>query len=346
MKLNYDISANTVLNDPEIENKLQWMKDAGVSAIWLLGYFYGHYEASLEEMAKAKNILEEKGFEVFVISLPVGHPGNSLDPTNPDLDLKIPDSWTYRVDRFGNPVYYCGCIDDILIEDNKKAMEEYKKLGFTKVFFDDDLRQGNCYDEIQGCFCDRCIEKFNKKYNFKVDRNALSEICITDLKQSDDNIYKANIQKAWIKFNCDKVTRFMKETKIDGIQSGIMVMYRGNEKHGISLPDILKAVPDCLVRVGEWHFDDINYDTTQGRHNLKNSIESHMAAVKNKSNIYSESTVFPANALSPENFTDKIKIELSCGIKNIFLMSGTWFLEKPYWDALKKARQNGDWEID
>jgi hypothetical protein len=44
-----------------------------------------------------------------------------------------------------------------------------------------------------------------------------------------------------------------------------------------------------------------------------------------------------SNALSPENLIDKIKLEIRCGIRNIYLMGGTWFMEKRYWDLLKDS---------
>lgn len=323
-----------VLNDENIEEKLSWIRNGGVTTMWLYGYFFGHDDAPLEDMAKAKEKLEQQGFEVQIISLPVGHPGNSLDPTNPDLDLSIPDTWTYRVDRKGDNVYYCACINEVLISDNKKAMERYKSLGITKVFFDDDLRMGNWGNEIEGCFCDKCIENFNSIIGENLTRDDLSEICLgVDLDEQ-----QAGIQNEWIKFNCNKITKFLTQTQTEGIQSGIMIMHNGDEKHGgISIVDILHAIPDCMIRVGEFHFDDTSYDSDEGRKSVELSILNHMKPVKNKDLIYSESTVFPANALSPENLIDKIKLEIRCGIRNIFLMGGSWFIERRYWDLLRES---------
>ncbi|MHB8962507.1 MAG: hypothetical protein ACYC5K_05070 [Saccharofermentanales bacterium] len=92
-----------------------------------------------------------------------------------------------------------------------------------------------------------------------------------------------------------------------------------------------------MIRVGEGHFDDAGYDSDTGRKSVEMSILKHMKPVINKDLIYSESTVFPANALSPENLIDKIKLEIRCGIRNIYLMGGTWFIEKRYWDLLKDS---------
>ena len=65
-------------------------------------------------------------------------------------------------------------------------------------------------------------------------------------------------------------------------------------------------------------------------------MRDHLALIGDNP-AYSESTVFPAEALSPENLIDKIRLELSLGLRNIFLMSGTWFMSEPYWRAVAAA---------
>ena len=36
---------------------------------------------------------------------------------------------------------------------------------------------------------------------------------------------------------------------------------------------------------------------------------------------------------------DKIRLEISLGLRNIFLMSGSWFISDPYWKLLKEEKE-------
>jgi hypothetical protein len=69
---------------------------------------------------------------------------------------------------------------------------------------------------------------------------------------------------AWVDYICGKVTRFMKETAVKGIHTGIMVMYNGGRDHGIDIAAIREAVPDCLFRVGQYHFNDAAFEADEG----------------------------------------------------------------------------------
>lgn len=329
--MNYDVSPVDVMKNPLFPERLERMKKAGVDSLWLAGYMYGHYDSDEETLFRAKKRLEEEGMRVGVISLPVGHPGNALNPDDPTLDLRIPDHWHYRVDKNGKTEYFCGCVDENLVADNRKAAEIYAQMGFERHFFDDDLRLGNWGTEIRGCFCDRCIEKFNRQHGLALSRQQLKNACEGDPGMEE-------IREAWIQFNCDKITAFMRETNMPGMQSGIMVMHNGGRKHGISIPDIKKAVPDCLFRVGELQFDDQRFCAPGGKDVLAQSVREHLSLI-GSNEAYSESTVFPAAALSPENLIEKIRLELSLGLQNIFLMSGSWFLSEPYWDILAREKE-------
>lgn len=326
ISINYSISARDVLTHPEFSTRLKWMKQAGVKHLWLFGYFYGHHESDPEQIYRARILLENEGFQTGVISLPVGHPGNSLNPDDPSLDLAIHPKWHYRIDRQGRNEYFISCIDEAMISCNHAAAVEYAQMGFSRHFFDDDLRLGNWGSQIGGCFCDHCIEQFNLQAGLKLTRERLTAALDHDPK----------IQEAWIRYNCDKLTGFMRRTMISNMQSGIMVMHNGGPQHGISIPDIKAAVPDCMFRVGELHFSDQSYATIEGQKSLADSVRNHLALIGDHP-AYSETTVFPAAAMSPENWLHRIRLEISLGLRNIFLMSGTWFYTEPYWKALAAA---------
>ncbi len=298
------------------------MKKAGVENLWLFGYFYGRHESDPEQMYRARLLLREEGVESGVTSVPVGHPGNSLNPDDPTLKLAIHPEWHYRVDRNGKKEYFCSCIDETMIRHNRAAAVEYAQMGFTRHFYDDDLRLGNWGNQVAGCFCDDCLRAFGSRMSRKQLAHAID--------------HDEAIRERWIQYNCDKITRFMRETAIPGMQSGIMVMHDGGPNHGISIPDIRAAVPDCMFRVGEAHFGDQDFGTPEGKESLANSVRNHLRLIGSNP-VYSESTVFPANAMSPENWIEKIKLEISLGLRNLFLMSGTWFFTDRYWRALEKA---------
>lgn len=331
LDMNYSVSARDVLTNPEMGARFDMMRRAGVNRVWLEGYFYGHHETAPEDIARARTRILDAGFESGIISLPVGHPGNSLNPDDPTLALRIPDSWRYRIDKNGNPVYFCADIDGTMIRDNTDAARVYAQMGFDMSFFDDDLRMGNWGKETQGCFCDDCISRFNERFSLKETRDTLRAY-VEGAPDPD------GILNMWRKFNCDKVTDMMVKTHIDGQRSGIMVMHDGDERHGISIPDIRRALPDCMFRVGEAHFSDADYAVPGGRASVAKSISHHLKLIGD-CDAYSESTVFPARALSPENLLDKIRLEISLGLRHIFLMAGTWFLSEPYWKAIADNRE-------
>ena len=330
LSFNYDMSAKDVMHHPEIGKRVELMKKAGVEHVWLFAYFYGRHESNPETLYQARKRLLEEGFQTGVISLPVGHPGNSLNPDDDTLELQIKNTWQYRVDRNGKNEYFSACINEEMIKDNLLAAKEYAQMGFTRHFFDDDLRLGNWQGPIQGCFCDRCIEKFNAKYHLQCDRAVLK-------RAADEEAGLEDLTIKWIEFNCEKLTAFMKETNIPEMQSGIMVMHNGDERHGISIPDIKKAVPDCLFRVGEMFFNDETYSKEKYRDMLKAGVKKHLALIGENS-AYSETTVFPAAAMSTENFLHRMHTEIELGLRNIFLMSGTWFYTEPYWNTIIENR--------
>lgn len=326
ISINYTVSARDVMTHPDFPNRLKWMKRAGVEHLWLYGYFFGHHESDPEMIHRARLRLEEEGLRTGVLSLPVGHPGNSLNPNDPSLDLAIPPKWHYRINRHGQKEYFISCIDEVMIRHNRSAAQEYAQMGFTRHFFDDDLRLGNWGEQVQGCFCEKCMDEFNLHTGLRFSRAQLAAAIDHD----------SAVREAWIGYNCDKLTGFMRDTVVPGMTSGIMVMHNGGRIHGISIPDIKAAVPDCLFRVGELHFDDAGFTAPGGRESLANSVFNHLSLIGDNP-AYSESTVFPEAAMSPENWINKIRFEIRLGLRNIFLMSGTWFFTEPYWKALERA---------
>ncbi len=324
LTFNYFADVKKTLYDESYKNSLELMKKAGVTVLWLMIYITGRYSAEKNEIIKAKKILEGMDFEVNIITLPVGHPGNSLNPKE-EMDLRLPENWNYRVNSYGEKEYFCACVDNTVISENKAVVEFCRDAGFKKLFFDDDLRMGNYSDGIiRGCFCENCIKEFSSVCNESYSREQIASACEE----------KNELSEKWIEYNCSKITRFMKETAVEGIQTGIMVMIDGGRYHGIDICAIKESVPDCLFRVGEGHFDDTDFEGDINHTKETKSIKMHMDLINNPDICYSETTVFPPRALSPQNLVKKTELAINSGIKNIFLMSGTWVMTDDYWLAL------------
>lgn len=331
LKFHYSLGSEMVLTDPGVGPLIADMKAAGVETVWLHGYFFGKLKDSPEDMAKAKKRLEAHGFEVNAISVPVGHPGNSLNPgSEQEYDVRIPETWKYRVDSGGNPVYHCACIDEQMLKDNKNAVSAIKDAGFREIFYDDDLRMGNFGARIEGCFCDECLETFNGRYGFNLKRDQLKHMVLNPSENKE-------VCGFWMDYNCEKVTNFLREVTLPGIRSGIMVMHYGDRRHGIDIEAIKRAVPGCFFRVGEGNFSAAAFNKPEGRQSLIDSVKTHMALVGDTGKCYSETTVFPANAMPPEMWVEKMRVEVKLGLKNLFLMSGLWVFPREYWAALATA---------
>lgn len=329
MKLNYSMEHKPLLDVDSRDRLIGLMKDAGIKKIWIAGFFSGKMIA-IEELKQAKAFAEQHGLEVGAVTIPIGHPGNALNPDDPDLaHLEIPEHWHYRVDKSGETVYYCGAIDASLIEDNAQAARNLKEAGFNEVFLDDDLRAANYGPEIEGCFCEVCIAEFNRIYNRQATRELLRD-ATTDKRDAD-------LMLDWAAFQCDKVTDVVKATDIDGVRPGIMVMHYGDERHGIDVPSIRERIPNTIFRVGELHFHDGTFGNPNGKAQEMMGIVYHLNFMAG-AETYSESTIFPPRSLKERNLVYKAKMAIAAGIENVLFMSGTWLLEESYWKALAAAR--------
>ena len=303
------------------EGKLKYLDKADVSAFWLYGFRSA--EGTMRDIGllkAAKEKLERLGKEAYIVCEPVGHP----DANQKTLPAR---GWRYRINCDGTPDYGSADIEETLVRDLVAATTAFRDAGFKKVFFDDDLRMGNWGSNITGCFCEACLAGFNRRQGAQYTRQ--------DLRRFVQNPGEhAAICEQWMDFNCEKVTNFMKAVNLPGIQVGIMVMHNGDRKHGVDLPAILKAVPDCLVRVGEDHFDDASFDPPGGKASLIASLEMHKAIVKDVARLYSENTVHPWPNLRPENMAKKLLLEVEQDLRNIMLMPPQLIDAPAYWEAI------------
>ena len=329
LNFHYDFLTSLVLRDPEFfPKKVPLMKAAGVRTVWLDNYIYGEWQNTPEEASRAKALLENEGFEVQAICVPLGHGSNALN--GDEADPTLPSHWHNRVGADGLRQGTTTCVDDGVIAHYREAMRIHKEIGFTQIFYDDDLRMGSWGAHLQGCFCDRCLHRFYRQYP-EFDGVSRADIVRMGAVGSE-------VRKAWETVQCESVIRFLTETTPEGMTPGIMVMHNGDRRHGIDIPRIKKAFPNALFRVGECQFSDGSFLHPMGIPALERSIRKHLALIGSVENAFSETTTYPVGALSPANFVEKIRREISCGLRNIFLMSGNVFLTDPYWEALIAAR--------
>ena len=330
LNFHYDFLTSIVLNDPEFfTKKVPYMKAVGVKTVWLDNYIYGMWQNTPEEAARAKAMLEAEGFEVQAICVPLGHGGNALMGGDED-DPSLPPDFRNRIAADGTRMGTTTCVDDAVIENYRKAFAIHKEIGFTQIFHDDDIRMGMWGSHLQGCYCDRCLDRFYKAYP-QFDGMSRADIVRLGTPGSE-------VRDAWETIQCDSIRRFLRETTPEGMTPGIMVMHNGDRRHGIDIPGIKEDFPNALFRVGESHFGDAGFTHPMGRPSLERSIRKHMALIGSVENAFSETTPYPVGALSPENFVEKIRWEIGCGLRNIFLMSGNIFLPDAYWEAIIKAR--------
>ncbi|MCD9025556.1 hypothetical protein [Cohnella silvisoli] len=323
MKVHYSIQAGALLASGG-EALLERMKRADVAKVWLHGYFFGRFASTIRELQEAKRLLERAGFEAGVINVPLGHPGNSLNPDDSSMELSLPDSWRYRIGRDGASVYYCADIETNMLEDSIAAVIALREAGFTELFLDDDLRQGNWSSEIQGCFCEECLYRFNLATGRRETRESLSERI--GRKETSD------VLREWVEFQCAKLTAFVEALAIPGITLGAMVMAGGDERHGIDIAAWRRALPAGMFRVGEHHFNDRDFGTPSGKAQDLIGIQKHLNGMP-RATSYSETTCFPYRALSPANLIFKARLALASGVPNIMLMSGTYIYEEDYWSV-------------
>jgi hypothetical protein len=338
----------------DFENQMKHLDQVGVSAYWLYGFRGAEgFTRDIGLLKVAKDKLERLGKEVYIVCEPLAHPSaelwdeheNGQLPDDPSRPTKPPaEGWRYRVNAEGKTDWGTACLNDQVVQDLVKATTAFRDAGFKKVFFDDDLRMSVGFgrqrwgDTIGGCFCDPCIAEFNQQHTTNLTREQLREIVLNP----EGNVITS---EQWVKYTCDKITHFMKSVNLPGIQVGIMVMLNGGRNHGIDLAAIQQAVPDCIVRVGEAHFKDEEFEPPAGKAELIDSIQTHIAQVGDISRLYSENTTltggdhysYSSFLLSPDNMAQRLLIEVEQGLVNIMLMPPNLLYSPAHWEAIAKV---------
>jgi hypothetical protein len=305
----------------------QIMKKVGVTDIWLGAFFYGKWYRQPEEIRKLADRLEYEGFNVQIINLPLGHPGDALGMDESTDNLATPPGHWKNACTYDGQLYSGTSIHPPAVEENIKALKVIEKLGFKTVFMDDDFRVGRMPGQIGGCFCDDCKQEFLNRYSYgPTEWEGLIE--------SIESRTPSKVLRSWVEHFCDKETNMFNamQDAVPEMQLGNMIMYFGSEKAGIEL-DRYRDVP---FRVGEFMFDDKGFGTVKGKTDELFSVLFHRRFARPEL-AYSETTAFPADALSARNLAAKLSISTISDVRNTMFMSGL----KPYplghWDVLGPA---------
>lgn len=319
------IAPDAAERDPDL---LQAVASAGVTDIVAVAFLYGYivYGHSLDRLKEFQESAHKQGLRVHFIDLPLGHPGDSLGATSGDYPLTPPTRWKMGIRPDGS-AFSGTSLHPPAVEENVEALRELRKLAPVSVFLDDDFRLAQSPGTIGGCFCEAHRETFLKKGGYGASQ---WEQLLDDVR----NRRLTPLLRAWIGFNCDQLTDMFRaqQTALGKIPLATMVMYMGAEKAGIRLADYRGS----LFRVGEGMFSDGAFGTVEGKTSELFSVLFHRRFARPE-RAFSETTSFPATALSPANLAAKLCISTIADVRNTMFMSGLTPYPKPHWSTLGLA---------
>ena len=316
------LSPVVVEGDPEL---VDMVARAGVRTVWLAGFFYGHRPYDDALLRRARLRLERAGLEAQLITVPLGHPGDSLGATDGGFPLTPPEHWQTG-QRPDGKVFAGTSLHPPATEENQAALRHLRGQGFSQCFLDDDFRLARSPGEIGGCFCGAHRARFLQAGGYDPGR-------WDELLDAVQTRSRTPLLRAWLDFTCDELSAsFRAQERAFRGDLGIMVMYLGAEKAGIRLRDYRSA----LFRVGELMFDDGSFGTPKGKTNELFSVLFHRRFAAPQ-RCYSETTAFPADRLSAANMAAKLVVSTLADVRHTMFMSGLTPFPREHWDVLAPA---------
>ena len=180
--------------------------------------------------------------------------------------------------------------------------------------------------EIGGCYCEDHRQEFLRKAGLPEQRWG-------ELLEDVRGRRLTRLVRLWLKYHCDALTAcFRQQQRAFGGELGVMVMYLGAEKAGIRLTDY-RGVP---FRVGELMFNDAAFAPVKGKTDELFSVLFHRRFAS-PDNAYSETTAYPANALSAQNMAAKLVISTVADVRHTMFMSGLTPFPGEHWAVLGPA---------
>ncbi len=305
---------------------LKTLRDAGVGAVWLATYFYGHWPYPVERMRKARAAVEAAGLEAHWVTIPLGHPGDALGSTNGPFPLTPPAHWKMGVRADGGR-HSGTSLHAPATAENVKAIADLAQLGAGDVFLDDDFRLAVSPGAIGGCYCDDHKAAFCKAAGYDDKRWA-------DLRSDAQARRLTPALDAFLNYTCDELTASFRAQRAAWTKGrlGPMVMYLGSEKAGIRLSDY----KDEILRVGEFHFDDGSFAPVRAKTAELFSSLFHRRYVAPE-RAFSETTAYPHDRLSAVNLGAKLAVSTLSDVRTTMFMSGLTPFPAEHWGSLKKA---------
>jgi len=316
------LTPTVVEQDAELLRKI---RDAGVSAVWLAGFFYGHQPFPDELLRQARQRLEAEGLEAHLVNVPLGHPGDSLGAKDGNFPLTPPPHW--RIGQRPDGGKFAGTsLHEPATAENANALRRLRKLEFSQCFLDDDFRLARGPGEIGGCFCEDHRTAFLRSGGYLPSRwdELLNDVGGRRLTP---------LLRAWLDFTCDGLSAsFRGQRDAFSGELGIMVMYLGSEKAGIRLKDY-GQVP---FRVGELMFEDKSFTPVKGKTDELFSVLFHRRFVRPEL-AFSETTAYPSDRLSAANMAAKLVMSTLADVRHTMFMSGLTPFPREHWSLLAPA---------
>lgn len=313
------LSPEAVLSDPDLP---ALVARAGVSRVWLTGFFYGHWPWPIDTLTRARETLHLAGLETDVINVPLGHPGDSLGARDGDFPLTPPSYWRPGTSWDGK-TYAGTSLHPPATQENVGALRRLGTMGFSQFFLDDDFRLARGPGMIGGCFCEEHRSRFLRS-------TGLTKGRWPELLDDVRSRRFTSLLRQWTEFTCDELTgSFRAQYKATRGNLGIMVMYLGAEKAGLRLVDYR----DVAFRVGELMFQDPSFTSAKGKADEIFSVLFHRRFVAPE-RAWSETTSYPAQALSAANLAAKLVISTLTDVRHTMFMSGLTPFPKARWTTL------------
>jgi hypothetical protein len=302
------------------------VREAGVSAVWIAAYFYGHSPFSRDLIARTKAKAESEGLAVHLITVPLGHPGDSLGSTTGPFPLTPPAHWKMGVKADGGR-HSGTSLHEPATAENVKALETLASLGSMDLFLDDDFRAAVSPGMVGGCYCSDHQAAFCRSAGYTEKQWA-------EIREDARARRLTPSLRAYLEYTCDEFTRSWRSQQAAWTTGrlGPMVMYLGSEKAGIRLADYRKA----LFRVGESHFDDGSFGSVKGKTNELFSSLFHRRFADPEL-AYSETTAYPHDRLSARNLGAKLSVSTLSDVRVTMFMSGLTPFPQEHWSSLKGA---------
>lgn len=309
--------------NPEL---LRTFAASGIDAVWIAGFFYGHWPTPPEKVLPWLERVRQAGMEAHVVNVPLGHPGDSLGAQSDSFPLTPPNSWqlAWRPD---GTTYAGTSLHPPATEENAAALVQLEALGVKRVFLDDDFRLAVGPGVIGGCFCDAHRTAFLDSHGYGAEK-------WTELLDDVRARALTPVLRAWVDFTCGQLSTCFQtlQKAAPGVALGNMIMYLGAEKAGIRLHDYRNAP----FRVGELMFNDASFGQLKNKTAELFSCLFHRRFAQPEL-AFSESTAYPHDQLSAANMAAKLAVSTIADVRNTMFMSGVTPFPLAHWDVLAPA---------